>query len=252
MLINCQSSTWPHAEQATTFGGWWMLIVAESPQEWLSWGDRRDFSQQCDQRLQDTGEMYVGTGGEGTRNWTQNSACFTSSKVHPYRTPERKLTSDYHLSSVNLKRGKLLEAEGCGSHDKRHWAGAILDQRMFYMVKSNHLLFPFREAQDVTNPPLCWHYKGRLIISRSYDIKQKLVGLVSQLADPGCQSMRKMAMWQRTIGLLSAANMQLSLCRSGTVPTVVWLLLKLWFESGLPSFLPVRTCPQVYIFLTAI
>ena len=29
-------------------------------------------------------------------------------------------------------------------------------------------------------------------------------------------------------------------CRlgSGSVPTVVWLLLKLWFESGLPSFLP--------------
>ena len=49
-----------------------------------------------------------------------------------------------------------------------------------------------------------------------------------------------MAMWQLTLGLLSAANMQLSLCRlgSGTVPTVVWLLLKLWFESGLPSFLP--------------
>ena len=46
-----------------------------------------------------------------------------------------------------------------------------------------------------------------------------------------------MAMWQRTIGLLGAANMQMSLCRLGS-GSVVWLLLKLWFELGLPSFLP--------------
>ena len=60
-----------------------------------------------------------------------------------------------------------------------------------------------------------------------------------------------MAMWQRTIGLLGAANMQMSLCRLGS-GSVVWLLLKLWFELGLPSFLPaflpVRTCSQVYFF----
>lgn len=176
----------------TSHNIWW----AESPQQWLSWGDRRDFSQQCDQRLQDTGEMYGGTGGAGTRNWTEKSACplmpDLTFRLHLVQgTSIQKARTQTHIwlpfGSVNLKRGKVLEAEGCGSHNKRHWAVAILDQRMFYMVKSNHLLFPFRKAQDVTHLPLCWRYKGRLIISRSYDIKPKLVGLVSQLAaDPGC------------------------------------------------------------------
>lgn len=252
----------------TTSHNIWWLMVAESPQEWLSWGDRRDFSQQCDQRLQETGEMYVGTGGEGTRNWTEKSACplmpDLTFRLHLVKgTSIQNARPQTHIwlpfGSVNLKRGKLLEAEGCGSHNKRHWSsGDSWPTHVLHgKVESFAVSFQKGARRNTSSTMLTLQRKTNHIQVLWYQTETSWARLPTcgrswMLINAKEDSNVATNNWspeccQHAIESLQTWKWKCSKCCLIAPETLIWV-----GTSFLPAFLPVRTSPQVCSLLTAI